>query len=85
VVSSATWFVITALIRVGARHGTGAPRARDAGRAHRHGDQYVGVPRALLRTALIALVLPPFLRDTGRPGLARPREHARSWCGSLRG
>ena len=57
-----TWFVLTSLMV--AVLGT-APGHLALGMRVARTDMasYVGVPRALLRTAMIAVVLPPFLRD----------------------
>ncbi|WP_226352082.1 MULTISPECIES: RDD family protein [unclassified Pseudonocardia] len=62
-----TWFVITALtVSV---LGT-APGHLALGMRVARTDMatHVGVPRALLRTAMIAVVLPPFLRDADGRG-----------------
>lgn len=62
-----TWFVITALSV--AVLGT-SPGHRALGMRVARTDMatHVGVPRALLRTAMTAVVLPPFLRDTDGRG-----------------
>jgi len=56
------WFVITALMvsvfGMSPGHIALGMRVARTDMAH-----YVGIPRALLRTALIALVVPPFIRD----------------------
>jgi len=58
----AIWFVVTA-VPVAAFGATPGMIALGIRVASADGRALVGVPRALLRTALVALVLPPLFRD----------------------